>query len=224
MNTIITIGREFGSGGHQIGVELAKELGIPCYDKELLERAAKDSGLCKDLFVSQDEKPTGSFLFSLVMDTYSTNRYTSNLFSDMPLNQKVFLAQFETIKKIAENGPCVLIGRCADYALEFNKNLLSIFLHASMDIRIRRTAALYDITSARAREKITKVDKSRASYYNYYTNKKWGSVESYHLMIDTGLYGINGTIEMIKKAVELKEAGNTHQIYEEPMFSAVKNE
>ena len=75
MNTIITIGREFGTGGHQIGVELAKELGIPCYDKELLEQAAKESGLCKDIFESQDEKPTGSFLFSLVMDTYSTNRY-----------------------------------------------------------------------------------------------------------------------------------------------------
>ena len=224
MNTIITIGREFGSGGHQIGIQLAKELNIPCYDKKLLEQAAKESGLCKDIFVSQDEKPTGSFLFSLVMDTYSTNRYASNLYSDMPLNQRIFLAQFEAIKHIAEKGPCVIIGRCADYALEFNKNLLSVFLHANMDIRIRRTAILYDITNARAREKITKVDKSRATYYNYYTNKKWGSVESYNMMIDTGLYGINGSIALIRKAIELKEAGGIHQIYEEPMYSAVKEE
>ncbi len=224
MNTIITIGREFGSGGHQIGMELAKELGIPFYDKELLERAAKESGFCKDLFVSQDEKPTGSFLFSLVMDTYSTNHYTSSMFSDMPLNQKVFLAQFEAIKNIAEKGPCVLIGRCADYALEFNKNLLSVFLHASMDVRIRRTAVLYDITNAKAREKIVKVDKSRAAYYNYYTNKKWGSVESYHLMVDTGLFGVNGTIDLIKRAITRKESSDIHHIYEEPMYSSVKDE
>ncbi len=222
MNTIITIGREFGSGGHQIGVELAKSLGIPCYDKELLERAAKESGLCKDIFESQDEKPTGSFLFSLVMDTYSTNRFASGMFSEMPLNQKIFLAQFEAIKNIAEKGPCVLIGRCADYALEFDSNLLSIFLHANIDTRIRRVSTLYDITSAKAREKITKADKSRASYYNYYTNKKWGSSDSYNLMIDTGIFGIDGSIELIKKAVEVKEAEKHHFIYEEPMFSAVK--
>lgn len=221
MNTIITIGREFGTGGHQIGVELAKELGIPCYDKELLEQAAKESGLCKDIFESQDEKPTGSFLFSLVMDTYSTNRYSSNTFSDMPLNQKVFLAQFETIKNIADKGPCVIIGRCADYALEFNKNLLSVFLHANIDTRIRRVSALYDITAAKAREKITKADKSRASYYNYYTNKKWGSSEGYNLMVDTALYGINGTIDIIKKAIEIKEQSKIHNIYEEPMYSSI---
>ena len=186
-----------------------------------MEHAAKESGLCKDLFESQDEKPTGSFLFSLVMDTYSTNRYSSNLFSDMPLNQKIFLAQFETIKNIADKGPCVIIGRCADYALEFNKNLLSVFLHANVDTRIRRVSALYDITSAKAREKITKIDKSRASYYNYYTNKKWGSSEGYDLMIDTGKYGINGSIELIKKAIEIKETKELHHIYEEPMFSSV---
>ena len=112
-NTIITIGRQYGSAGRQIGRVLAEELGIKCYDKELLERAAKESGLCEELFENHDEKPTNSFLYSLVMDTYSFG-YTSSAFSDMPINQKVFLAQFETIKKIAAEGPCIMIGRCAD--------------------------------------------------------------------------------------------------------------
>lgn len=221
MNTIITIGREFGSGGHQIGVELAKELGIPCYDKELLERAAKDSGLCQDIMEAHDEKPTGSFLFSLVMDTYSTSRYPSTLYADMPLNQKVFLAQFEAIKNVAEKGPCVIIGRCADYALENDKRLLSVFLYADMEYKIRRTAVLYDITDAKAKDKIVRLDKSRASYYNYYTNKKWGSRESYDLMLDTGVLGIKGTVEVIKKAIEQKESDARHPITQEPMSNAI---
>ena len=115
MKTIITIGRQYGSAGHSIGKILADDLGIKYYDKELLERAAKDSGLCQELFENHDEKPTNSFLYSLVMDSYSFG-YGSTMM-DMPLNQKVFLAQFDAIKKLAEEGPCVMVGRCADYAL-----------------------------------------------------------------------------------------------------------
>lgn len=107
--TVITIGRQYGSAGRQIGRALAEELGIKCYDKELLDRAAKDSGMCQELFENHDEKPTNSFLYSLVMDTYSFG-YSSSAFSDMPINQKVFLAQFETIKKIASEGPCIISG------------------------------------------------------------------------------------------------------------------
>lgn len=114
MKTIITIGRQYGSAGHSIGKILADGLGIKYYDKELLERAAKDSGLCQELFENHDEKPTNSFLYSLVMDSYSFG-YGSTMM-DMPLNQKVFLAQFDAIKKISQDGPCVIVGRCADYA------------------------------------------------------------------------------------------------------------
>ncbi len=220
MNTIITIGRQFGSGGHQIGTELAKEFGIPCYDKELLEKAAKDSGLSKELFESQDEKPTGSFLFSLVMDTYSSSRFPSGLYSDMPLNQKIFLAQFEAIKKIADQGPCVMIGRCADYALEYNERCLSVFIHAPLETRIKRISQLFDISVSKAKDRIIKTDKSRASYYNYYTSKKWGDMESYNLSIDTGMYGINGAVDLIKKAVEIKENATIHHIHEEPFYSS----
>ena len=206
MKTIVTIGREFGSGGHQIGKILAKDLGIPFYDKELLERAAKDSGLCKEIFENQDEKPTSSFLYSLVMDTYSFG-YSSNVMNDMPLNQRVFLAQFDNIKQLAKEGPCVIIGRCADYALEDNPNLLSVFIHADLDARVRRISNIYGLTASKAHDRIRKNDKSRSSYYNYYTCKEWGSADSYDLCINSARYGIEGTVAMIKYAIEQKEKG-----------------
>ena len=210
--TVITIGRQYGSAGRQIGRALAEELGIKCYDKELLDRAAKDSGMCQELFENHDEKPTNSFLYSLVMDTYSFG-YSSSAFSDMPINQKVFLAQFETIKKIAYEGPCIMIGRCADYALADFDNCLSVFIHASLETRIRRIAKLYDLTDAKAKDKIQKADKKRSSYYNYYTSKKWGDVDSYDLSIDSGKMGIDGTIELILKAIQQKEKGYKKPIY-----------
>ena len=203
MKTIITIGREYGSAGHSIGKILADELGIEYYDKELLERAAKDSGLCKELFENHDEKPTNSFLYSLVMDTYSFG-YGSTMI-DMPLNQKVFLAQFDSIKKIAQDGPCVIVGRCADYALEEFPNVLSVFIRANMKDRVRRIARLYDLTDAKAKDKITKIDKQRSSYYNYYSNKKWSAADSYDVCLDSSVLGIDGTAEAILKLVEIKE-------------------
>ena len=119
-NQIYTIGREFGSAGYEVGRLLAERLGVKLYDKNLLAQAAKDSGFCEEIFENHDEKPTNSFLYSLVMDTYSGGNYSSAPFLDMPLNHKVFLAQFDTIKKIAERESCVIVGRCADYALASN--------------------------------------------------------------------------------------------------------
>ena len=129
-NEIYTIGREFGSLGKQVGQDLAKRLGIKFYDKELLQQAAKESGLCEEIFESHDEKPTNSFLYSLVMDTYTGGSYSTAPFLDMPLNHKVFLAQFDAIKKIAANEPCVIVGRCADYALADEPHCLNIFMRA----------------------------------------------------------------------------------------------
>ena len=116
MNTIITIGRQFGSGGREIGEKVAEYFGIKCLDKELLTRAAKESGFCEEMIKNHDERPTNSFLYNLVMDTYSFG-YNASSFMDMPISHKVFLAQFDTIKKVAEEGPCIIVGRCADYAL-----------------------------------------------------------------------------------------------------------
>ena len=201
-SSIITIGREFGSGGRQIGQEIANYFGIKCYDKELLEHAASDSGICKELFEHHDEKPTNSFLYSLVMDTYSFG-YSSAGFNEMPMNHKIFLAQFEAIKKLAGEGHCVMVGRCADYALADWKDCFSVFIHANMDARIRRIAQKYNLSDKKAKDTIVKTDKSRASYYNYYTNKKWGDAQSYHLCLDSSKLGIENTAKVIIEAVKI---------------------
>lgn len=205
-NTVITIGRQTGSGGRDVGKLLAKELGIKCYDKELLDRAAKDSGICHELFEHHDEKPTNSFLYSLVMDTYSVSGYSAAPFLDMPLNHKVFLAQFETIKKIAEKESCVIVGRCADYALSDNPDCINIFIHADLDVRIKNVSRNLNITENKARDIINKTDKQRASYYNYYTSKKWGDSKSYNLSLDAGKLGTDNCVEMILKFRELMDA------------------
>lgn len=203
-NTIITIGRQYGSAGREIGYKVADALDIKLYDKEMLDRAAKESGICQELFETHDEKPTNSFLYSLVMDTYSLG-YTSGSYTDMPINHKVFLAQFDAIKKIADEGPCILVGRCADYALKEYDNVISLFIHAGLDARIRRIARIYDLTDAKAKDLIIKTDKKRASYYNYYSNKKWGAADSYDMCLNSSMLGIDGTAEAIIKLVELKE-------------------
>ena len=205
-NKIYTIGREFGSGGREVGEKLAAKLGIKLYDKELLQQAAKDSGFCEEIFENHDEKPTNSFLYSLVMDTYSINGYSSAPFLDMPLNHKVFLAQFETIKKIAEKESCVIVGRCADYALSDNPDCINVFIHADLDVRIKNVSRNLNITENKARDIINKTDKQRASYYNYYTSKKWGDSKSYNLSLDAGKLGTDNCVEMILKFRELMDA------------------
>ena len=204
-NLIITIGRQSGSGGKKIGEMLAEKLGVKCYDKELLAQAAKHSGLCEELFEKHDERPTSSFLYSLVMDSYSMG-YTATGYSDMPINHKIFLAQFDTIKKIADEGPCVIVGRCADYALESYPNVVSIFIRADMEDRIRRVATRLDLTDAKAKDLINKTDKKRASYYNYYTNKKWGEAASYELCLNSSELGVQGTAKAIEQYILLKES------------------
>lgn len=204
MNKVITIGREYGSGGRDIAKKLAEKYNIPYYDKELLARAAKDSGICEELFKSHDERPTSSFLYSLVMDTYSMG-YSGNTYTDMPINHKVFLAQFDAVKKIAAEGSCVIVGRCADYALESFPHMTSIFIHANMESRVERICQRHDITIGKAKEMISKTDKRRSSYYNYYSNKKWGSADSYDLCIDSGKLGVDGTVEVIAAYLELRE-------------------
>ena len=201
-SSIITIGREYGSGGRQIGQEVAKYFGIKCYDKELLEHAANDSGICKELFEHHDEKPTNSFLYSLVMDTYSFG-YSSSGFSDMPMNHKIFLAQFDAIKKLAGEGPCVMVGRCADYALADWNDCFSIFVHADLDWRINRIASKHGKTPKEAKDMITKTDNIRASYYKYYTNKKCVAELSYNLCIDSSKLGIDYAIEAIIESIKI---------------------
>ena len=200
---IYTIGREFGSLGKQVGEALAQKLGIKLYDKELLQEAAKNSGFCEDIFENHDEKPTNSFLYSLVMDTYSSGGYSTAPFLDMPLNHKVFLAQFDSIKKIAESESCVIVGRCADYALENNPDCISIFVRADLEDKIKRISKRLDVSENKAKDLIYKKDKQRASYYNYYTSKKLGDARSYDLCINTSQISIDDAAELIISYREL---------------------
>ena len=203
-NLIITIGRECGSGGRHIGKKLAEELGVKCYDKELIDVAVKKSGLCKEIFETHDEKPTSSFLYSLVMDTYSLG-YASSAYMDMPLNHKVFLAQFDTIKQIASEESCVIIGRCADYALADFPNVVTVFITADEDVKIKTLMDRHDMTEAQAKSFMVKTDKKRASYYNYYSSKRWGDSKSYDLCINSSKVGMEGAIRMIKAFAEEKQ-------------------
>jgi len=210
MNTIITIGRQFGSGGREIGMKAAEALGIPCYDKELLTRAAKESGFCEEMLVNHDERPTNSFLYNLVMDTYSFG-YNSNSYSDMPISHKVFLAQFDTIKKIGSEGPCIIVGRCADYALADFDNVVNLFIFGEEKCKIKRIMERFDLNEAKARDMINKKDKQRQSYYNYYSSKKWGRADSYDLCINSSKLGIDGCVNLIKQYVEDFEANRNFE-------------
>ncbi len=201
MNTVITIGRQFGSGGREIGEKLAAHFGIQCYDKELLTRAAKESGFCEEMLTNHDERPTNSFLYNLVMDTYSFG-YNTSAFVDMPISQKVFLAQFDTIKKIASEGPCVIVGRCADYALSDFKNSIHLFIYADEESKVSRISKKYNVSEAKAKDMIIKKDKQRQSYYNYYSSKKWGRADSYDFCINSSLLGIDGTVRLISQCIE----------------------
>ncbi len=203
MNKVITIGRQFGSGGREIGEKLAKHFDIPYYDKELINRVAKDSGFCQEIIESNDERPTSSFLYNLVMDTYSFG-YNSSSFIDMPISHKIFLAQFDTIKSIADEGPCVIVGRCADYALAEHENVLNVFICADEECRIRRIKERHpEITSdSKARDMMVKKDKQRQSYYNYYASGKWGHASTYDITVNSSRLGLEGTARLLTQFIE----------------------
>lgn len=195
-NLVITIGRESGSAGRHIGQMLANEMGVKCYDKELLTLAAKHSGLCEELFKTHDEKPTNSFLYSV--------GYSGGGYLDMPLNQKVFLAQFDAIKKLAEEESCVIVGRCADYALADYPGMVSVFICGNEEDKIRHLMERHKIERAKAKEIMVKTDKRRSSYYNYYSSKRWGDCKSYDLCINSSAVGYEGAVKIIKTFAETK--------------------
>ena len=186
MNFIITISREYGSGGRFIGKLIAEKLGISFYDNELLEKAANISGISQGCVENFDETKDGAF-------SYAQGLYGM----DMSLGQKVFLAQFDVIKRLAKEESCVIVGRCADYALRHNPDLKSIFIYAPIEKRIETIMKRFDLTEDKAKSQINKEDKGRASYYNYYTSKKWGSIDSYDICINSSLMSAEKTVDFI---------------------------
>lgn len=192
---IVTIGRQFGSGGHEIGEKLAKKLGIKFYDKELIKLIAKQSGLCEKVLESYDEKPTNSLLYSIVMDIYPSVMYTGPT-----IDQQVYQANYDTIKKLAESS-CVIVGRCADYILRDCPELVSVFVHADSDFRAARIAEEYQLPDAKVRDMLIKTDKKRASYYNFQSEKKWGMAGSYNLCLGSSSIGIDGSVDIIENYI-----------------------
>jgi cytidylate kinase len=202
MRTVVTIGRQLGSGGREIGLRLAKKLGIPFYDKELLRKAAEESGLSEKLFDSFDERPK-SLLYSIAMDSYMFALPGAGV-SDS-LEQQVYQATFAAIRRAAGDGPCVIIGRCADYALEDRDNVLNLFIHAPLERRIAVEARRQKLEIEQARQQILRTDKRRANYYEYYSAKKWGAVDSYDFCLDSSIFGYEGTVELIETLIRMKE-------------------
>lgn len=203
-HTIITIARQYGSGGREIGEKIAKKMGIPFYDKDLIAMAAKQSGMSEEVFERADEKAANSLLYSLMMGNYSLGGHISAV-NEMPINDKLFLIQTNIIREVAEKGPCVIVGRCADYILREHKTCLHVFVYADKFSRMERIINKYDVDPAKAADTLVKQDKQRANYYNFYSNQKWGSKDNYHLMVDSSSFGIENSVDLICSAVKMKE-------------------
>lgn len=199
-NFIITIGREHGSGGHIIGERLAKRIKFNCYDRKLIDRCSKESGISENLFEEADEKRVNIFKDSSIINQYGLfNSYYS--YDDTLSYENLFLCKMEVIKNIANTENAVIVGRCADYILRDYKNVLSVFIYCS-DMEQKKARVLSrgeDIKPEQVYNYIKKADKSRASYYYYYTDQKWGDIGNYNLCIDTARFGLDGTVDVIEK-------------------------
>ncbi len=201
MSKIITIGRQFGSGGRAMGNIIAKELNIPLYDKELVEMAAKKSDVSLEAIKEIDERATNSLLYSVVMGSWGTRGINVPLYYEMPLNDKLFVAQSKVIKELADKGDCILVGRCADYVLaETDHDVLSVFVYADLDTKIEFAVNNLGVAREKAKDTIQKKDKQRRTYYDYYTNKKWGNIASYDLCVNVGKMGMEKAADLVVQA------------------------
>ena len=199
-NTVITIGRQYGSGGREIGKKVSEILGISYYDDELISLAAKSSGINSETLSDVDEKATNSLLYTLAMGG-SLFGGNAALAYEMPINDKLYIAQSDVIKDLAKREACVIIGRCADYVLKDYPSVINLFIYAELEKRAKRVAERREITEAKAKDIIIKTDKQRANYYNYYTSRKWGRIENYDLCIDSGRNGCDKAAEVIAEYV-----------------------
>lgn len=202
-NVIITIARQHGSGGREIGRKLGELLGIKVYDNELLEMAAKKKGLPEDYLRRVDERATGSLLYSIAMSAPYAHGVHAG--TEMSINDKLFVAQADIIREIAAKESAIFIGRCADYVLRNHENCINVFLQADGEVRVARICDRTGCSKREAENEMTKTDKRRANYYNYHTGGKWGKGDRYHLVLDTGLLGIEGSAKLIAEAVQLRK-------------------
>ena len=201
---IITIARQYGSGGREIGERVAELLGIVKYDKEFVTMAAeKESALDAQALEKVDERATSSLLYTLAMG--SNLFHTPHASPALPLNDKLFAIQCSIIRSVAEKDEsCVMIGRCADYVLREHPNRLSVFIYADLDARKKRVAERHNVKESEALDLINKTDRRRASYYNFYTGNKWGKYDNYHIAINSAVLGIEGTAQLIADMARIK--------------------
>lgn len=197
MKQIITIGRQFGSGGHEIGEKLAKKLGYGFYDKEILQAVARKMGICEAILSQSDESGTNSLLYSLVMNNRSD-----------PFEEKLAKHETHYLRQQAEKGSCVIIGRCGNYLFREDPAHLSFFITAPMEKRLERIMERYHLDERDAKKLITSTDKKRANYYYYRTDQKWNDISQYQFILDSSIYGVDGTVELLAHMIHLRESGN----------------
>lgn len=195
-NLIITISRQYGSGGREIGRRLAERLGIPYYDKELIILAAERSGYARSLFEEADQKASNSMIFSLMQAGSMVNSY------DLPLNDKIYLIQSGVIQQVARQGSCVIVGRCADYVLQDRFPCVNVFIHAALQKRMDRAVKVYGLSPDDVQSVLLKTDKRRETYYNYYTGRKFGDARNYTLSLDSLGVGIENAVRVMADYVE----------------------
>lgn len=195
---IITIGRQFGSGGHEIGNLLATRLDIPLYDNNLVRMVAKKLDIREETARAVDETTLNSFLAGYVLAPMEYSRNADSIETIQPLNEQVYELQTEIIRKLAGRGPCVIVGRCADYVLKDYENCIDVFICADKEERIKRIAKRYDMSERKAVDKIAKVDRERRYYYESRTGQEWGSKDTYQIVLNASRLGIEKTVDVLE--------------------------
>ena len=205
-NFIINVGRQFGSGGKEISEKLAHRLGISFYDKELIALASKESGLCPEIFENADEKASQGVALGMRFQFISDGCIPYNNYLS---NDALFKIQSDVIRGLSEEKSCLFLGRCADYILRDNLRCINLFISSPMHVRVDRIVKKCQLTPQKAEEFIEKSDKMRASYYNYYSFKKWGMASTYHFCIDSSLLGIDGTVNFLYELIQARLKNET---------------
>ena len=201
---IVTISRQYGSGGRYIGENLAKAMGVPCYDEKLIDMVAKESGFAQSFVAEKGERMTGSLLFNIASSlSFANNVFSTN--NGVTLQDEIYFTQNRIIKELADKGPCVIVGSCADYILREREDCLNVFIFADNESKIERAEKYFNITREEAPAVLKKKDKARANHYKYYTDQEWGMASNYDLCLNSGLIGIEGCVKAIQQVLELTE-------------------
>ena len=201
--TIITISRQFGSGGRDVGKKLAEVLGIAYYDKELIEMAASESGFDKEMF--EDTNANTSRLFRFINTFGYSLGAPISVMNDITMSDQIFLIQSRVVEQAAEKGPCVIVGRCGDYVLEDREDVLKVFISGDMVDRKKRAIQYYEVDERDVEASLRKIDRNRKGYYDYYTDKKWGEADSYDICLNTSTFGIDGCVDILRRIIQGEE-------------------